>query len=118
MTKSLLWKKMLYTLAVFAIFILATSVSAHAQEIPNPIHARSFADLVAGVARAVQYIALVFAPIAFIFAGFKFILAAAQGNEADLKKARSMLGWIFAGTAVVVAATALATAIVNFAKTL
>lgn len=110
------WIKGLYGLGLCAILLKAQSVWA--VNIPNPIAANSFQELVLNIAKAIQIIALVFAPVALIIAGFKFITSATSGNTGGVKNARTMFLWILVGTAIVVGASALAQAVVNFAREL
>lgn len=111
-----------------AILMVIVGFSVYAEDTPcntasptefcNPIQARTFSELIQAIARDIRFIAMICAPVAIIFAGFKFIISASQGDEAGLKKSKSMLVWVIAGTAVVVASSTLADAIVEFAKTL
>ena len=102
---------------LFGVIIL-TAQAVLALEIPNPIKARSFQELVTNLAKAIQIIAFVLAPVFIIVAGFKFITAATAGNASGVTNARKMFLWILVGTAIVVGASALAQAVVNFAREL
>jgi len=114
--KSLLWKSLLLGALILA--ILGAASFSVAVEIPNPIGEKSFFGLIERIASALRSIALVFAPVALIFAGFKFVTAATSGNERALGEAKKMFFWILIGVTVVIAASVLAKAIVNFAETL
>ncbi|MEK7541264.1 MAG: hypothetical protein AAB533_00210, partial [Patescibacteria group bacterium] len=85
-----------------------------AENIPNPIASKSFPCLVKALSDAAITIAVPVAVVAIIFAGLKFVIAGAQGNEGEIKKARSMLFWIVVGTAVVVGSFVLARVGVDF----
>ena len=96
-------------------------VTAHAvfaanepKNIPNPIVAKSFPCLVKALSEAAITIVVPIAIVAIIFAGLKFIIAGAQGNDGEIKKARTMLLWIIIGTAVVVGSFVLAEVGINF----
>ena len=99
--------------------MLATAHAVFAAEtvtslIPNPIGARSFACLVKTLSEAAITIVVPIAIVAIIFAGLKFIIAGAQGNDGEIKKARTMLLWIIIGTAVVVGSFVLAEVGIKF----
>lgn len=111
-----MWKKALYGAILSAMLISAEAVFA--VTIENPINANSFPELISSLADALQTIALVLAPVALVIAGFKFITSATAGNQAGLTEARKMFLWILVGTAIVVAASVLAQAMVNFAQEL
>lgn len=91
---------------------------AWAITIENPIAARNFPDLIKSLASALLVVALPLATAAIIFAGFKMIVASMSGNSSAMAEAKKMLGWILAGTAIVVGSSVLAQVAVNFAKTL
>src|SRR3989344_2361431 len=103
-----LWKKQLYILAFSAILIAVSSVAVYAQtppvcpagEICNPIQARSFSQLIQTLASNIRIIAIPLAVVSILITGFKFVIAAAKGDEAGLKKAKSTLGWVVAGSAI------------------
>lgn len=89
--------------------MLATAQRAFAAEnIPNPITSKSFPCLVKALSEAAITIVVPIAVIAIIFAGLKFIIAGAQGNDTQIAAARKMLFWIVIGTAVIVGSFVLA----------
>lgn len=96
---------------------LIKSASADILTYPNPIVANDFATLVGSIAEAVIEIGIPLAVLAIIFAGFRFVIASARGDEAGIRSAKTILWWTIVGTAVVVGAAAIAYAVVNFAKT-
>lgn len=98
--------------------MLLTAYSVLALEIENPIAARSFDQLITSLANAVQFIALVFAPVALVFVGFKFITAASAGNEKGLGEAKTMFWWVIIGTAIAVGSSVLAKIIVDTVRNL
>ena len=115
-----MWKSALYGSFLVAMLVVAPFALAdcHGGGIPNPIKACSFPALISSLAKALRDIAIVLAPVALVIAGFKFITSATAGNQAGLTEARKMFLWILVGTAIVVGASALAQAMVNFAQKL
>lgn len=90
---------------------------AYALDIQNPIApVSSFPQLIDRIASALRTIVMPLAIAAIIFVGFKFVSAAASGNQAELTKAKTMLWWVLIGTAIVIGASVLAQAVVNFAS--
>lgn len=116
MRRSSLWKSLLLGLIFFVIVLASFNVSAIGIE--NPISANSFQALIERLADAILKIAIPLAVVAIIFVGFKFVLASASGNAKGLEEARKMFLWLVAGTALIVGSSALAKAVVNFAKDL
>lgn len=96
---------------------LIKSASAEILTYPPPTEATDFPTLVENIAAAVIEIGIPFAVLAIIFAGFRFVIASARGDEAGIRSAKTILWWTVVGTAVVVGAAAIAYAVVNFAKT-
>lgn len=111
-----LWIMSLHTALFFA--ILTAAPVAFAVAIPNPIEAKSFEDLINNLAYWVRVIALPLAAVAIVFVGFKLIIAASSGDSKGLGEAKKFLAWVVIGTAIVVGASVLAQAVVNFAKEL
>lgn len=68
-------------------------------------------DLVKAILEIALKIGVPLIALAIIYAGFKFI--AAQGNSEELKKAKDTLIYVIVGAAILLAAYAIATAIVN-----
>lgn len=90
---------------------------ANAQlKIDNPISSNSFADVVLKFAQLLISIGIPLATIFIIWTGFKFV--SARGDPNGIKEAKTMLWWTLVGTAIIVGAYAIATAVVNFAKQL
>lgn len=109
------WKNKLPAWLIFA--ILGIADFAYALEITNPISpVSSFPQLIDRIASALRTIVMPLAIAAIIFVGFKFVNAAASGNQAELTKAKTMLWWVLIGTAIVIGASVLAQAVVNFAS--
>lgn len=80
----------------------------------NPLTSQSFEALVQSLANWVAAIALPIVAIFIIYSGFLFVTAG--GNQSKIDAAKTTFYWTVIGTAIVVGAWALATAIVNFAK--
>lgn len=96
---------------------LIIASSAYALEIQNPIApTSSFPQLITNIAEAVRIIAMPLAIAAIIFVGFKLTVAAARGDEKGLGEAKKMLWWVLLGTAIIIGASVLAQAVVNFAS--
>ena len=85
---------------------------------PNPILAEDFPTLIQSIATAVIQIGAPLAVLALIFAGFKFITGSLGGDQKAISEAKKIFWWTLIGTAILVGAWAIATAVVNFAKTL
>lgn len=98
--------------------MLATAHPALAQTIPNPIGAQSFLDLINALAKAITQIGGLFAVVAIVIVGFKFLAASVSGDTKSLGEARKMLWWVLIGTAIVVGSSVLAQVVVNTIKTL
>ena len=113
-----MWKNPLL-FGVFSAILLVSApfifVSAQGN-IPNPIKYDNFPDLLLAVTTAVRNIGMVLAVLAIVIIGFKFIQASAAGNEGGIKEARKYFWWVLIGTAVVVGASVIATAVINFVK--
>ena len=106
-------------LAWFIFVILGIVGSAYALEIQNPIApTSSFPQLIDRIAVALRTIVMPLAIAAIIFVGFKFVVGAAKGSDKDLTEAKKMLWWVLIGTAIIIGASILAQAVVNFASTL
>ncbi|MBI2122351.1 MAG: hypothetical protein HYT98_04485 [Candidatus Sungbacteria bacterium] len=84
--------------------------------IPNPIAYCDFPSLLLAITTAVRNIGMVFAVLAIVIIGFKFIQASAAGNEGGIKEARKYFWWVVIGTAIVVGASVIAEAVINFVK--
>lgn len=113
----LVWKNKLSWLSIFVILGITSSI--YALEIQNPIAPTSnFPQLIERIAEAVRIIAMPLAIAAIIFVGFKLVVAASRGDEKGLGEAKKMLWWVLIGTAIIIGASVLAQAVVNFARTL
>lgn len=81
--------------------------------INNPIDEKTFIDFIKRVAKDARDIVVPFAVMAIIFAGFKFVTASASGKTEETAKARKLLTWVVAGSAIIVGATVLIQAVIN-----
>ena len=104
-------KRVLYFLVPALIFL---PFLASAETFPNPLGSTSsFAQVVQKFADLVTKIGLPIATVFLIYAGLLFVTA--RGNDEQLKKAKATFYWTTLGTAVLVGASALATAVIDFA---
>jgi len=113
-----LWKNKLYRSVIFGILASTAPFSALAVTIQNPISSNSLPEFINNISRAIIAVVLPIAVVFIIYAGFKLLLGSAQGNPGEMEKAKKMLGWVVVGTIIVVGASALAMAVVNFAGSL
>lgn len=97
---------------------IVQKVFAQGVEYPNPIQAKDFSTLITSIAKAIIEIGVPLAVVALIYAGFKFVYSAATDDPNGIKEAKKLFFWTLIGTAVIVGASALAIAAVNFAKNL
>lgn len=111
------WKDVLNKAVIFAMLMVAFPALAQTT-IPNPIGAKSFLDLINAVAKAITQIGAVFAVVAIIIVGFRFVAASASGDTKSLAEVRKLFWGIFIGTAIIVGSSMLAQAVVNTIKTL
>lgn len=88
--------------------------TAHAFAVPNPINCDTFSCVVQAITAILVNIAIPLAAIFLIYAGFLFV--SARGNEQQLKSAKDVFWYTIVGTAIVVGAYAIASAVVYFAK--
>lgn len=108
-----MWKKCLFPGLIFAMLIIGFSAMAAGEVVNNPIKSKTVAQLVLNIADVALQVGSYIAVVAIIFAGFKLVVAAAQGNEGELSKARQMLWWVLIGTAIIVGARVIAQAVIN-----
>jgi len=108
------WKIALFS-GVFSAMI-ALAADTVALEIKNPITSETFNALIAKLLEGIWILVFVLAPIFIIISGFRFLVAASTGNQAGLTMAKKLFMWTLIGTAILVGANVIATAIINFAK--
>jgi hypothetical protein len=86
-------------------------------QVTNPLgNINSFCGLIKAILSAVVAIGIPIAVLFIVFAGFKFVLA--QGNPAELKKARDNLLYTLIGIGIFLGAWLLAMVIANTINTL
>ena len=95
--------------------VLATGAPGQRVALQNPLNANTFGEFVDAIANIVIKIGGVLAVIFIIISGFLFVTA--RGNEEQLGKAKTSLTWTIVGTAVLLGASVIAKAIVNFFET-
>ncbi len=104
------FRKILILAFVVALnFSLIHFVSA---DLNNPLDSETFAELVENIAAIVAQIGFPIAALAIIYSGFLF--AAARGNEKQLEDAKRVFFWTIIGTAILLGAWAIATALQTF----
>lgn len=90
--------------------MITTKYALAEAAIPNPLGTiTNFGDLVNKIADIVMAIGIPVAAVFIIYAGFLFVTA--RGNEEQIKKAKTTLYWAIIGTALVVGAKVIATAL-------
>lgn len=92
--------------------LLLGAMPAYAFE--NPIKFNTFSQVVLAIADILIKIGVPLAAIFLIYGGFLFV--SARGNEQQLKTAKDIFWYTIIGTALIVGAYAIASAVVNFAE--
>ncbi len=82
----------------------------------NPLRAQNFAAFIRDIANIVAAVGGVLAVIFIIYSGFLFVTA--RGNEKQLGEAKTTFTWTIIGTAVLLGAYTIATAIMNLVSSL
>ena len=77
--------------------------------IENPIGATSVSSLVEAIAKVVAEVGIMVAAVFIIYSGFLYV--SARGSEDQLKKAHTTFTWTIIGTAVILGAWVIATAL-------
>lgn len=102
---------------VYATLVLGFgSFQAHAFKFANPIEANDFGTVVIAIADLMMKVGIPAAAIFLVYAGFLFVTA--RGNEQQLATAKQVFIWTVVGTAIIVGAKYIASAVVNFARNL
>lgn len=117
----LMWKTFLLYAGLMSGMLGNSIHLAHADiEIKNPLgdQTTTIQALIQSIISQLLPTVLLIAVVAIIVVGFKFVVAAVQGDSSGLQQARKNLLWVLIGTAVVVGAWTLATAAISFFKTL
>lgn len=76
-----------------------------------PIRSRTVAQAVDNIAKAVEQIALYLVPVFVVIAGLQFLFAGE--SEQKISQAKKTLWWTLIGTAIVVGASTLTSAVIN-----
>ena len=84
--------------------------------VDNPIEADDFETLLKAIANIVMRIGGVLAVIFIIWSGYLFVTA--RGDDKQLETAKNVFFWTIIGTAILLGAYVIATAVVNFVKSL
>ncbi|MDP3051996.1 MAG: TrbC/VirB2 family protein [bacterium] len=103
-----------FFLASFGLAPFARAACEETGGLKNPLISCSFAELVTNIAKIVAAIGVPIAVCAIIWAGFLFVTA--RGSEDQIKKAKTTFFWAIIGTAILLGAWALATAISGFVQ--
>jgi hypothetical protein len=76
---------------------------------PNPLSTCDLSTLIESFAQYAAQIGATVAVVMIIYSGYKFV--AAQGKPAELEKAKDMFKWTVVGTAILLGAWVIATAV-------
>jgi uncharacterized membrane protein len=101
---------------VFAIIIESALIQAVFAALESPIKSRTIQEAINNIAKGVETIAWYTAPIFIVVAGIQFLLAGE--NETKISQAKKTLWWTLIGTAIVVGASKLTSAVFNTAQSL
>lgn len=110
-------KKISYSIVWFSLnvsFALADTTSNG--QIGNPIKAKSITDFFLSLTKVCIQIGTVVAGLAIIYGGLMFVTA--QGDEEKIGKARNTMTWALVGTAILLGANVIVTAIQGTINTL
>lgn len=94
----------------------ADCVSCTDSVLCNPLKSCTFFEVIVKLARAITAIGIPFVAIMIVWGGFLYVTS--QGDPKKLETAKKTLTWALIGSAIVIGAIALATAVVNFGKSL
>lgn len=114
--KKIITKKIYGTVATLSYFFISTSVSAQGGSFQNPIQANSIEAVIAKLLEFVVKVGTVIAVFFVIYSGFLFVKA--QGNEAEISKAKSVFFWTIIGALILIGAQVLSSVICNTANQL
>ncbi len=101
-------KDILPLIMVFLVFVPLYSFGV---EIPPPTDHETLADLINDIIAFIRTVALVIAPIIFIFAGLKYYFAG--GSPEKAKEATNLIKWALIGLAIVLVADGIASVIAD-----
>lgn len=107
----------LFLIILIALLILlAGSVNAQTPAVTNPIRSSSLAGILVKLANFVVKLGIPVMTFFLIFAGLKFVTA--QGNAQKLAEARRMFYWTIVGGVILLGASWITLAVINFARSL
>ncbi len=80
-------------------------------QLSNPIAVNSVGELVNKFADIFSYVVILFAVLAIVYVGFRFVIA--QGKPDELNTLKTWLGWIVVGVAIVIGARMIIRIVIN-----
>ena len=110
----MLGKTFLRIFTILAILISAFFAHAEWYQIDSPTNAKTFEALILGILNYIAPLTFALAAAAIIFAGFKYMMA--LGKPEAITKANKTLTYVLIGTALIVGAATIASAIINTIK--
>ena len=114
--KKIITKKIYGTVALLSYFLISANASAQGGSFQNPIQANSIEAVIAKLLEFVVKVGTVIAVFFVIYSGFLFVKA--QGNEAEISKAKSVFFWTIIGALILIGAQVLSSVICNTANQL
>lgn len=96
-----------FSLQIFIVGFASAQANPSSFDFPNPLAATTFTELITKIADFLLDLALVFAFLVMIWAGFKFVTAG--GNEEKITSAKKNFTWAVIGIAIILASKALVT---------
>ena len=118
---NILHKKPIYFIIysiIISVMLFGSIMPVNAQHgetaLQNPVKYKTIEKFVDAISDIVVKIGGVLAIIFIIWSGFLFV--SSRGNEEQLKKAKSVFMWTIIGTAVLLGASVIAKAVVNFVQ--
>ncbi len=120
-----LWKKLLPATAIAGIVILLVPFVIFAQtgacdgKYCNPLGSvTDLKELIQTIIKQLLIVTIPLAGLGIIIAGLNYILAAVSGNPSRATKAKNIFTYVIIGCFLVIGALAVASAVINFLKTL
>ncbi|OIO47716.1 MAG: hypothetical protein AUJ32_02165 [Parcubacteria group bacterium CG1_02_40_82] len=110
-------KFLIFPLLVIVFFLLSFAWQVFAQsnptmELPNPLTATTFEDLVSSIATWFELIMVPLATIMILYAAFLFMTSG--GDEEKIKRAKRAITWAVVGVAIVLIGAGFITLIKSF----
>jgi uncharacterized protein involved in response to NO len=88
-----------------------TSTAPSTFALQNPLKVNSIGGLIQEAVVVFSYIVVIFAVLALVYVGLKFILA--RGNPEELSRLKEWLLWIVIGVAIVIGARVIVSVVIN-----